>query len=49
MTKLKHIKGKDGREHLKLVSPNYKYDIGSTTFDLKNLFDGNKQLGKTFL
>ncbi|XP_072941714.1 circadian clock-controlled protein daywake-like [Epargyreus clarus] len=36
-------------EHLKLGSPNYKYDIQSTTFDLKNLFNGNKQLAETTL
>lgn len=42
---LGHVKGDSG-DHFKLMSPNYKYKIQSTTFDLKNLFNGNKQLGK---
>ncbi|XP_045763198.1 circadian clock-controlled protein daywake-like [Maniola jurtina] len=46
---LEHVKGKDGKEHLKLLTPNYEYEIESTTFDLKNLFNGNKQLAETTL
>ncbi|XP_023945911.2 circadian clock-controlled protein daywake [Bicyclus anynana] len=48
-TNLTHVKGKDDKEHLKLLAPSYKYDIESTTFDLKNLFNGNKQLAETTL
>lgn len=44
-SKLSHVKGDSG-EHFKLTVPNYKYKIQSTNFDLKNLFNGNKQLGK---
>lgn len=46
---LTHVKDKDDREHLKLLAPNYKYDIVRCSFDLKNLFNGNKQLGKESL
>ncbi|CAH2234149.1 circadian clock-controlled protein daywake-like [Pararge aegeria] len=46
---LTHVKGKDDKEHLKLLAPKYKYDIESTTFDLKNLFNGNKKLAETTL
>lgn len=34
-------------QHLKLITPKYKYTIERTTFDLKNLFNGNKQLAAT--
>ncbi|XP_034825253.1 circadian clock-controlled protein daywake-like [Maniola hyperantus] len=46
---LMHIKDKAGKEHLKMLTPNYQYEIESTTFDLKNLFNGNKQLAETTL
>ncbi|XP_030023584.2 circadian clock-controlled protein daywake [Manduca sexta] len=46
--KLSHVNDALG-EHLKLNSPNYKYNIEKTTFDLKNLFNGNKQLADTTL
>ncbi|XP_063374598.1 circadian clock-controlled protein daywake-like [Cydia amplana] len=42
-SKLTPVKGKTG-EHLKLVTPNYKYQIEKTTFQFKNLFNGNKEL-----
>ncbi|XP_045459571.1 circadian clock-controlled protein daywake-like [Melitaea cinxia] len=45
-SKLSHVKGDSG-EHFKLTVPNYKYKIQSTNFDLKNLFNGNKQLADT--
>ncbi|XP_013175396.1 PREDICTED: circadian clock-controlled protein-like [Papilio xuthus] len=48
-SKLVHVKDSKGRSHLKLITPNYKYDIQSTTFDLKNLFNGNKELAETTL
>lgn len=41
--KLTHVKNSDS-EHFKLVSPSYKYTIEKTTFELQNLFNGNKQL-----
>ncbi|XP_063823320.1 circadian clock-controlled protein daywake-like [Ostrinia nubilalis] len=47
-SKLIHVKNSKG-EHFKLVTPMYKYDIERTTFDLKNLFNGNKQLAETTL
>ncbi|CAG5056008.1 unnamed protein product [Parnassius apollo] len=48
-SKLAHVKDNKGQNHLKLVTPNYKYDIQRTIFDLKNLFNGNKELAKTTL
>lgn len=42
-SKLTHYKNEKG-EHLKLVTPNYKYTIERTVFHLDNLFNGNKQL-----
>ncbi|PZC76852.1 circadian clock-controlled protein daywake-like [Helicoverpa zea] len=36
-------------DHLKLATPKYKYTVERTTFDLKNLFNGNKQLAETTL
>ncbi|CAH2062885.1 unnamed protein product, partial [Iphiclides podalirius] len=48
-SKLVHVKDSKGQNHLKLVTPNYNYDIQSTTFDLKNLFNGNKELAETTL
>nr|XP_032512142.1 uncharacterized protein LOC116766412 [Danaus plexippus plexippus] len=45
---LSHVKDDKGT-HFKLVAPNYKYDITTTKIDLKNLFDGNKQLAETTL
>ncbi|CAG9563507.1 unnamed protein product [Danaus chrysippus] len=45
---LSHVKDDKGT-HFKLVAPNYKYDITNTKIDLKNLFDGNKQLAETTL
>ncbi|XP_047988997.1 circadian clock-controlled protein daywake-like [Leguminivora glycinivorella] len=45
-SKLTPVKGKTG-EHLKLVTPNYKYQIEKTTFQFKNLFNGNKELSDT--
>lgn len=47
-SKLVHVKDENG-EHFKLVTPNYKYTIERTTFDLQNLFNGNKQLADTTL
>ncbi|CAH0397522.1 unnamed protein product [Chilo suppressalis] len=47
-SKLTHFKNNKG-EHLKLATPTYKYDIELTTFDLQNLFNGNKQLADTTL
>ncbi|XP_038213455.1 circadian clock-controlled protein daywake-like [Zerene cesonia] len=47
-SKLNHFKDSKG-EHFKLTTPNYKYDIESTRFDFKNLFNGNKQLAETTL
>ncbi|CAK1551890.1 unnamed protein product [Leptosia nina] len=47
-SKLNHVKDAKG-EHFKLATPNYKYNIESTTFDFKNLFNGNKQLAETTL
>ncbi|CAH0721606.1 unnamed protein product, partial [Brenthis ino] len=47
-SKLKRVKGSKG-DHLKLLAPTYKYDIQSTTFDLKNLFNGNKEIAETTL
>ncbi|CAK1578491.1 unnamed protein product [Parnassius mnemosyne] len=48
-SKLAHVKDSKGQSHLKLVTPNYKYDIQRTIFDLKNLFNGNKELAATTL
>uniref|UniRef100_A0A0K8TUP1 Takeout Protein n=1 Tax=Epiphyas postvittana TaxID=65032 RepID=A0A0K8TUP1_EPIPO len=42
-SKLTHVKDSKG-EHFKLITPNYSYQIGKTTFTFKNLFNGNKQL-----
>ncbi|XP_047545596.1 circadian clock-controlled protein daywake-like [Vanessa atalanta] len=47
-SKLSHIKSSKGL-HFKLVTPNYKYDIQSTTFEFENLFNGNKQLADATL
>ncbi|XP_075973029.1 circadian clock-controlled protein daywake-like [Anticarsia gemmatalis] len=47
-SKLVHVKDTSG-EHFKLATPKYKYTIEKTTFDLKNLFNGNKQLAETTL
>ncbi|XP_050341962.1 circadian clock-controlled protein daywake-like [Nymphalis io] len=47
-SKFNHIKSSKGI-HFKLVTPNYKYDIQSTTFKLDNLFNGNKQLADATL
>lgn len=47
-SKFMHTKNSKG-EHLKLVTPTYKYDIERTTFNLENLFNGNKQLADTTL
>lgn len=44
-SKLTHHKDESG-VHFKLATPKYKYTIERTTFDLKNLFNGNKQLGE---
>ncbi|XP_068627910.1 circadian clock-controlled protein daywake-like [Battus philenor] len=46
-SKLAHVKNNKGELHLKLVTPNYKYDIESTTFEFSNLFNGNKELADT--
>ncbi|CAH0628789.1 unnamed protein product [Chrysodeixis includens] len=46
--KLNHHKDDNG-EHFKLATPKYRYTIERTTFDLKNLFNGNKQLAETTL
>ncbi|XP_041973131.1 circadian clock-controlled protein daywake-like [Aricia agestis] len=46
---IKNVTDKDDHAHLKLVKPSYKYEIESTTFDLQNLFNGNKQLAETTL
>ncbi|XP_050672711.1 circadian clock-controlled protein daywake-like [Leptidea sinapis] len=48
ISKLTHVKEGKG-EYFKLATPNYKYEIESTTFDFKNLFEGNKQLAETTL
>ncbi|CAB3236079.1 unnamed protein product [Arctia plantaginis] len=48
-SKLVHVKDSDGGLHFKLVHPKYKYTIDRTIFDLKNLFNGNKQLAHTTL
>lgn len=45
-SKLTQVKDAKGQEHFKLITPTYKYTIEKTTFDLKNLFNGNKQLGE---
>ncbi|CAH2092114.1 unnamed protein product [Euphydryas editha] len=45
---ISHVNGDRG-EHFKLIVPNYKYKIQSTTFNLTNLFNGNKQLADTTL
>ncbi|KAM3968236.1 juvenile hormone binding protein brP-2095 [Aphomia sociella] len=47
-SKLTQVKGAKGN-HFKLITPSYKYTIEKTTFDLKNLFNGNKQLAETTL
>ncbi|XP_046979016.1 circadian clock-controlled protein daywake-like [Vanessa cardui] len=47
-SKFSHIKSNKGM-HFKLVTPNYKYDIQSTTFEFENLFNGNKQLADATL
>ncbi|CAG9792064.1 unnamed protein product [Diatraea saccharalis] len=47
-SKFDHTK-KNNADHLKLVMPTYKYDVERTTFDLRNLFNGNKQLADTTL
>ncbi|XP_047522853.1 circadian clock-controlled protein daywake-like [Pieris napi] len=47
-SKLLHINDSNG-EHFKLQTPHYKYNIEKTTFDLRNLFNGNKQLAGTTL
>ncbi|KAJ8727065.1 hypothetical protein PYW08_015462 [Mythimna loreyi] len=47
-SKLVHDKDSNG-DHFKLATPKYKYTIERTTFDLKNLFNGNKQLADTTL
>ncbi|KAL4714413.1 hypothetical protein ACJJTC_017708 [Scirpophaga incertulas] len=47
-SKLIHMKNSKG-EHLKMITPVYKYDIEKTTFDLRNLFNGNKELAETTL
>lgn len=44
-SKLVHDKDSNG-DHFQLATPKYKYTIERTTFDLKNLFNGNKQLGE---
>lgn len=46
-SKVVHFKDGVG-EHFKLITPKYKYTIEKTIFDLKNLFNGNKQLGISF-
>ncbi|XP_053600367.1 circadian clock-controlled protein daywake-like [Plodia interpunctella] len=46
-SKLSHVKDKQNRTHFKLITPSYNYTIERTTFDLKNLFNGNKQLADT--
>ncbi|XP_026748182.1 circadian clock-controlled protein daywake-like [Galleria mellonella] len=48
-SKLTQVKDAKGQEHFKLITPTYKYTIEKTTFDLKNLFNGNKQLAETTL
>ncbi|XP_028035622.1 circadian clock-controlled protein-like [Bombyx mandarina] len=48
-SKLNQVKDNNGKDHLKLGTPSYKYNIEKTTFDLKNLFNGNKELADTTL
>lgn len=46
----KLILEKDSKgDHMKLATPKYRYTIERTVFDLKNLFNGNKQLADTTL
>ncbi|XP_013185579.1 circadian clock-controlled protein daywake-like [Amyelois transitella] len=46
-SKLSHVKDKRNHTHFKLITPSYNYTVEKTTFDLKNLFNGNKQLSDT--
>ncbi|XP_041973132.1 circadian clock-controlled protein daywake-like [Aricia agestis] len=46
-SKIKIHKDSEKFNHMKLSSPSYTYDIGSTVFRFENLFNGNKELSET--
>lgn len=42
------VKGKDGKDYIKMKNDDLKYDIGKANFKLDNLFNGDKVLGKLY-
>jgi len=41
------VKGKDGKDYMKMKNDDLKYDIGKAILKLDNLFNGDKVLGES--
>lgn len=42
------VEKSDGKEYISNVKPNVEFKLGTSYYQLDNLFDGNKELGRIF-